>query len=1694
MRHHTTVSIALACLLVAITATAQVDPLKERGFAPEKAYQIGDIDSINTFNGNLIVTIPLGGSYPVNGGLSFSIGLSYNGDIWDLTGVTYDSGQTWFTRAEPCRSCNAGPGFMVSLGRLLAPSDPDNRTPQSWTFIGPDGSEHIFYTSLHDGEPTYSGYWYSRDGSYIRLKNTASGKNVEFSDGTFRSFVEYQTGKWRITAISDQFGNYVNVTYPDANTWQITDMHNRSHYVRFTNGVVTSVELAKYPSGTAQYSIQYTQDTFNRSCEDNDPQSSDTVVAYRPTSITLPDGSTWSSFAYHTQACPTPPAKAYPIGLSSRLAGVSMPTGAKLEWDYKDYKYMTCAWDPKANPPRYNCAFTDNTGVGVRRLKDSSGNLLGTWRYDPYTQYVEVPATHKLYAEKRILKLLDPQGNSTLSFSELDATAWDYGLAYERYDAADSGGRYLSQQFYSGNADVVCANPPETDACTILGGSLERSVFLKYEHDKIPTSAGAQEKRNTNRRAASQRTVYVTDGGFDVIADSFNFDGLGHYRTTVTAGHADLGPLSRKITNLNSWAGTYKLAADNSYDTTNYDAYTQFTGVESPAHNYTTQLPNGWPTDKPWILGSYDYEQQDQYDTNQTPNLTSARQDYCFEKDAGGTYAAKPFILRKRVFTSGTSASATDLVSVYAHDSGGNTYLQQDYGGDTQSLGTTALCSLSLPSTDSYRVQSLYQYGALKYSRYHDGSGNPLSFFTLDLDINQNTGLPTASRDTAGVQTNIEYDSRGRIAWLKPQTANPAGGAWVEYTYTNFSGGGSPTRARARALSHPNNQPTGTPLAGEEYEYDWLGRLAVEKRLLPTQSWPASGPCTTQCNQRLTTYNAMGWKDSVSEWQGYNPATVYTTLYVNFDPFGRPGIIRPPDGSAHDVTLTYAGIRSVARTVKIATAQGSETAVTSSEEYDRQGRLLKVSEYSDPANPTTYVPTTYSYDVGNRLKQASTTAGATTQVRNFTYDNRGFLTSEQLPEVGASGNGTVAYSKYDARGHYLRRQDAAHDLAYSYDRAERLTQIAQADGSGNPATPVLTTLAYATTNNGTDMRNGKLLTATSANSDLTSGSVVETYAYASTGGRASSRQTVVEGRTVNQAFTWNDLGQIASLGYPNDTVLADAVEPPRTISYTYTNGFLTAVPSYLSAISYHANGMVNQLTHANATKALYGKDPNDMARPASITLQRTADSSTLWQSSTYAYDGAGNIKTIGSDFYTYDKVSRLSVGTTSSGTLRQCVGYTAFGTINAMGTGTTACTPSTIAVDTATNRMSSPVTYDAAGNMTLWGVYGYTWNRLNQMLTVTGTGINRSYGYTADGERAVDRNNQDSTRTLWIRDLSGKVLREYSRTAGGTWSWSKDYVYRNGLHVASVTSSTTRHFALDHLGTLRRGTDTQATPQLDSTLTRDFYPFGQGTGSGSSAESMGFTGHQRDTFGTTAQTDDLDYMHARYYNPNTARFLSVDPGRDVDPKIPQAWNMYAYVRGNPVSSVDRDGRETGSVTNSGEWGMNPGGTLPLGQEAALWGGMALAFGGAYAAAQGVLNAAPLLVSLAANPRLPQLAEAVTEMAAPPGAMSVPTLGSISSMVKPGGVKLGAELRSAGNFGFVGTQKDALLQFNKLVGGASVAVKGGIRVAEIPGGGTVTYRLASSTKGVVATIQFKVEGLGVKTWKYFEDAAKLKAAQ
>jgi RHS repeat-associated protein len=329
------------------------------------------------------------------------------------------------------------------------------------------------------------------------------------------------------------------------------------------------------------------------------------------------------------------------------------------------------------------------------------------------------------------------------------------------------------------------------------------------------------------------------------------------------------------------------------------------------------------------------------------------------------------------------------------------------------------------------------------------------------------------------------------------------------------------------------------------------------------------------------------------------------------------------------------------------------------------------------------------------------------------------------------------------------------------------------------------------------------------------------------------------------------------------------------------------------------------VTSANGVVTTYAMDPNHMARPASIAT--TAG----WSTGAYAYDGAGNVTRIGNGRFLYDGVSRLLQGVTvttpadSTTTRTQTVGYDLYGNIQSITTnGSTLNTPT----NSANRLTSSGTAYDAAGNLITWN-WGntYQYDPFGLLWHYTSGAEDWLYMYTADDQRVWAYRTGGSGNYWAIRDLDGKVLREYSTHAG--WTVDRDYVYRGDKLLAAVTPQGTRHFHLDHLGSVRQVTNASAA----QVAFHAYYPFGrEATTLGQdNKEQMQFTGHERDlqntTAGTNSDADDLDYMHARYYNMHVGRFLTPDPVDGATPRRPQSWNKYGYARSSPLTLVDPTG-------------------------------------------------------------------------------------------------------------------------------------------------------------------------------------------
>jgi RHS repeat-associated protein len=421
----------------------------------------------------------------------------------------------------------------------------------------------------------------------------------------------------------------------------------------------------------------------------------------------------------------------------------------------------------------------------------------------------------------------------------------------------------------------------------------------------------------------------------------------------------------------------------------------------------------------------------------------------------------------------------------------------------------------------------------------------------------------------------------------------------------------------------------------------------------------------------------------------------------------------------------------------------------------------------------------------------------------------------------------------------------------------------------------------------------------------------EIYNYSGLGGRVSNRDLQshvngTQGESFTQGWSYNDLGDVASISYPRCVWAScnGASTTAPTVGFTYTRGWLTSVPGYANSISYHANGMVNQVAHTNGVTYTQALDPNAMRRPASYS---TTGATTNWTSGAYTYDGAGNVAAIGSNSYLYDGVSRLTSATqytgAASGTgpiATQGAAYDVYGNITSLTTNGTGVTTST---STSTNRLTG-ASYDAAGSMTWWNGNTYAYEPLGMTRNIVSSGVETVHIYTADDERAWTY--QPGAPSRWtLRDLDGKVLRELKNDAG-TWSAERAYVHRDGALLAAITPTETVHFHPDHLGTPRLITGTGGAYRSYHL----YHPYGaEATAFNQDTERLKFTAHERDLGSLASAADDIDYQGARFMNLHVARYQASDPVPSWDVFTPQSWNRFAYTRGNPLKFIDPSGED-----------------------------------------------------------------------------------------------------------------------------------------------------------------------------------------
>ena len=286
------------------------------------------------------------------------------------------------------------------------------------------------------------------------------------------------------------------------------------------------------------------------------------------------------------------------------------------------------------------------------------------------------------------------------------------------------------------------------------------------------------------------------------------------------------------------------------------------------------------------------------------------------------------------------------------------------------------------------------------------------------------------------------------------------------------------------------------------------------------------------------------------------------------------------------------------------------------------------------------------------------------------------------------------------------------------------------------------------------------------------------------------------------------------------------------------------------------------------------------------------------------------------DNYTYDNRYRLTTANYGDG-LSQTYTFDPMGNRTQLSETANSTTTSTgYAFDNA-NRLTSKggqsVVSDPNGNIQTDGVRANTWDSENRLVSCVKGTQTSAFTYGADGLRrtmtvsdtATPANNLSKT---FLLDNGMQVAeRQKTGTAATTAPSSSDplsVTYLQGARgpecVRDETSGTVRWYMTDGLGSVLG--EVLPSGAVDGKRKLDVYGVDRGK-TGTLKSSQGFVGS------LGHQTDDstgLVYMRARYYDSNTGRFVSEDPGREGS-------NWFTYGAGNPVNNIDANGRNVMDV-------------------------------------------------------------------------------------------------------------------------------------------------------------------------------------
>ena len=654
-------------------------------------------------------------------------------------------------------------------------------------------------------------------------------------------------------------------------------------------------------------------------------------------------------------------------------------------------------------------------------------------------------------------------------------------------------------------------------------------------------------------------------------------------------------------------------------------------------------------------------------------------------------------------------------------------------------------------------------------------------------------------------------------------------------------------------------------------------------------------------------YDSAGRQVSVT--RGYGTSSATTTTYT-LDAAGRKTI--ETDALSHTTTYTY----------------------------DADNRLTAVSGVKGNFR--------YAYDdAGNRISQTDAN-GNTTQ---FQYDARKRLVKTIYPDT------TTVTNTYDGPGNLASVTDQAGNVVqYAYDTANQLKTVVQLNHP-NPSKNTnyygydnLGNLSGLSDENRHTTQNGFDLFSDIVSKTLPDGTLTETRQYDAAGNLVS----LTHFNGVTTTYTYDALNRLLTRSTPGEATVSFA--------YTATGKYLTsAVGSYTTTYSYDsldrltakatpagtlnytydAAGHVETIASSNANGASVSYTYDDLNRLSTVVDNRNGGTTA------YTYDPASNVATATypnglQSTFTYDTQNRLTALSSPSASYSYQLGPTGNRTqvtesngraLNWSYDGIYRLTNESISNDpehvngsvaygldpvgnrlTETSSLSgvnsgsfgynvddelSSETYDSNGNTLATGGKTFTYDSQNRLRTMNGGAV--SIVYDAFGNRVAKTVNGVTTKYLVEDDVNPTGLPQVMEEVVGG---AVERVYTYGLQRISESQIIDNQWTPSFYGYDGGGNVRQLTNLAGAfTDTYEYDAWGNEINhTGTTPNNYLYRGEQYDS------DLGLYYLRARYYNPNTGRFMSRDPEEGTSTN-PASLHKYLYAGGDPVNGMDPYGQE-----------------------------------------------------------------------------------------------------------------------------------------------------------------------------------------